>query len=183
MKPLEMIRDARVVPATFELYPDAPEALADVALDGNAAVPMRTWLQWKAEGHDLSQLGAIVQGDDDVHELKPHLAELPFVALYLPKFTDGRIYTHARRLRGIWGYQGAILAYGDVLRDQLVYLHRVGVDVFYMAEGSDLHGSLASFSLYSHFYQYNSAPAASPSANSSANSDAKSSATSADQAA
>lgn len=154
MKPHEMILDGHVVSARFELTLDAPESSADVDANGTTAVPMNTWLAWQAAGEDVSGLGAIVGGDEDVHALRPHLATLPFVALHLPKFTDGRIYSHARRLRGIWGYGGTILVFGDVLRDQLIYQNRVGINAFYMAEGSDLRGALASFSLYSHFYQY-----------------------------
>ena len=99
-------------------------------------------------------MGVILEGDDDLTPLKPLLGHIPFVSLHLPKFTDGRIYSHASRLRRLWGYPGTIVVHGDVLRDQLIYLSRSGVNGFYMREDQDVKTCLAAFSLFTEYYQY-----------------------------
>ncbi|MBT9557670.1 MAG: DUF934 domain-containing protein, partial [Myxococcales bacterium] len=49
---------------------------------------------------------------------------------------------------------GPIIAFGDVLRDQILYMSRVGINGFYMRDGQKLDESLAAFRLYSAYYQY-----------------------------
>lgn len=147
----EMILDRQVVPARFLLV---EQVEGDVALDPDTAVPQKEWLQIRAQGKTAGQLGVIVSGDEDISELEPFIQEASFVALRLPKFSDGRIYSHAFRIRTLWNYRGTMLVYGDVLRDQLLYLSRVGINAFYMRSDQDLRASLAAFSLYSEFWQY-----------------------------
>lgn len=65
--------------------------------------------------------------------LVPDLPHLRRVELEFPKFTDGRSYTLARRLREAHGYRGEVVAVGDVLRDQLLYMHRCGFSAFELA--------------------------------------------------
>ena len=139
--PGEMILEGEVLPARFDLSPESEEAL-----------PLAQWLERRAS---LEGVGVIVEGADSIDALQTLLRELPFVALHLARYTDGRIYSHARRLRELWGYQGVILVFGDVLRDQIFYMSRCGINAFYMREDQDLHASLAAFSLYSENYQYN----------------------------
>ena len=81
--------------------------------------------------------------------LKASAHSLSFVAIHFPKFADGRGYSHAKRVRAIWGYEGVIVAFGDVLRDQLFYMHQCGINAFYMREDQNLQASLAAFNLYS----------------------------------
>lgn len=149
----DMILDGKIVPRRFVLKPaltgeDVVEPAADTAIP---------WAQWQARaaaGADLTGLGVILEGDTDIRELQTHLDLLPFVALHVPKFTDGRCYSHARRLRALWGYKGTLLVFGDVLRDQLAYMARVGINAFYMRADQNLQGSLEAFSLYTDYYQY-----------------------------
>ena len=140
----EMILDKKVVPARFTPDPDAGDPL-----------PLEAWLQTRSEQGTAKTLGVLLEGDERIDALRPYLAEIPFVALHLPKWADGRIYSHARRLRELWKYDGIILAHGDVLRDQLLYMSRSGINAFYMREDQDLHASLAAFDLYTEHYQYN----------------------------
>lgn len=59
--------------------------------------------------------------------------DLPFlslVALEFPAFTDGRAYSYARLLRERHGYTGEVRAVGDVLIEQLHFMHRAGFDAF-----------------------------------------------------
>ncbi|HRE89919.1 MAG TPA: DUF934 domain-containing protein [Myxococcota bacterium] len=140
-----MILDCRLVPRRFPLT-DTP--------DPGAVVPFATWLASKARGEDLSDVGVLFPNDKDVAELAPHLAELPVVALHFPRFQDGRAYTQARKLTHLLGYRGVVLATGDVLRDQVLYMSRVGFNAFHLREDQDAAATLNAFRLYSAFYQY-----------------------------
>jgi uncharacterized protein (DUF934 family) len=119
------------------------------------AIPLSRWLSLKDSGHALTNIGVVLEGDDDISDLEAHILSIPIVALHIPKFTDGRSYSHAYRLKRVWRYTGSLLAFGDVLRDQLIYMARCGIDSFYMREDQDLEAALASFGLYDGFYQYN----------------------------
>ncbi|MCB9729905.1 MAG: DUF934 domain-containing protein [Deltaproteobacteria bacterium] len=146
-----MILDRRIAPARWSLYAGLP---SDWTASDDTAIPMQDWLRLADAGERLAGVGLIVEGDDDISPLRAHLDHLPVIALHFPRFADGRCYSHARRLRAHWGYQGRLLAFGDVLRDQLLYMSRCGIDAFYMAPGSDLSASLRAFSLYTEHYQY-----------------------------
>ena len=104
---------------------------------------------------NATDVGVIVQGPDDIAPLQPHLDAVPFIALRYPVFSDGRSYSHAYRLRKTWKYAGPLIAFGDVLRDQLLYMSRCGIDGFYLRQDQNLEACLAAFQLYSAYYQYN----------------------------
>jgi len=144
-----MILDGAVVP-TMHTIDEADDAQAAP----NTAIPMARWLALQDAGTDLAGVGVVLRGDSDLDPLKPHLDAVAFVAVHFPKFTDGRGYSHARRLRALWGYKGTILAFGDVLRDQLLYMSRCGVNAFHLRSDQDAHACLAAFDLYTRHYQY-----------------------------
>ena len=98
----------------------------------------------------------------DVLRLEPHddpaahacrLAGAARVEVNFPKFSDGRGYSIARLLRERHGYTGELRAVGDVQRDQLFYLSRVGFDAFLLREGEDAAAALAALADFSEAYQ------------------------------
>jgi uncharacterized protein (DUF934 family) len=66
---------------------------------------------------------------DDARALLPHLAGLRLIEVSFPKYRDGRGYSSAQIVRQA-GYTGELRAVGDVLIDQIVFLHRAGFDSF-----------------------------------------------------
>ena len=56
-------------------------------------------------------------------------------------------------LRERYGYQGELRAVGDVLRDQLFFLHRCGIDAFQIREDKDIEDAIESFADFSADYQ------------------------------
>ena len=54
----------------------------------------------------------------------------PVIAVDFPRFADGRGYSIGFNLRARLGFKGELRAIGDVLRDQLFYMRRVGFDAF-----------------------------------------------------
>lgn len=154
-----MILDERIVPARWRFVDELPEGAAP---EPETAIPLAAWLQRDEHGADLSRVGVRVEGWDDLAPLEARLSRVPMVALHLPKFSDGRCYSHARRLRALWGFEGPIVAFGDVLQDQIVYLWRCGVNGFQVRPDQDLRRCLRAFRLYTRFYQYNDGRGAAP---------------------
>lgn len=99
-------------------------------IEGRAIV---TLTRWRAEQPSLASTGARVgisaQPAEAIDCATDDIERLALVALAFPKFTDGRGYSTARRLRQA-GYRGEIRATGDVLLDQLPLMLRAGFDAF-----------------------------------------------------
>ncbi len=70
-----------------------------------------------------------IEVGEDARQLLPYLDRIAMVEISFPAFTDGRGYSAARVLREA-GYDGELRAQGDVLLDQIRYMHRCGFDSF-----------------------------------------------------
>jgi uncharacterized protein (DUF934 family) len=75
-------------------------------------------------------LGLILRSGENLDGLEGDLERFALIVLDIPKYTDGRSYSTARLLRERYKYAGELRASGDVLRDQIMFLHRVGFDAF-----------------------------------------------------
>ncbi len=113
--------------AAFERVPLAPA----LAQEGPAVVPFARW-RWLGspaglgisfEPHQVSE--------NDLAEL----ASAPLLVISFAKFTDGRGYSLARRLRDAHDFKGELRASGDVLLDQLDLMARCGFDSFEISHG------------------------------------------------
>jgi uncharacterized protein (DUF934 family) len=99
------------------------------------------------------RVGVRLHPADDVDELLPELLALPLLAVEFPRFTDGRGYSLGRLLRDRHGYRGELRAVGNVLRDQLFYMHRCGFDAFELQPGKSIQEALEAFGELSVRYQ------------------------------
>jgi uncharacterized protein (DUF934 family) len=90
---------------------------------------------------------------DDPARVADRLAGAARVEVNFPAFADGRGYSIARLLRERYGYRGELRAVGDVLRDQIFYLSRVGFDAFLLREDQDAEEALAALHDFSEVYQ------------------------------
>ncbi len=99
-------------------------------IGGHALVSLT---RWRAEQATLAALGVpagvIVQPTEVLDFASDDVARLAAIALAFSKFTDGRAYSTARRLREN-GYAGELRAIGDVLLDQLPLMLRAGFTTF-----------------------------------------------------
>lgn len=92
--------------------------------------------QWRDSDNAATHKGAalVLPNDVDVASFSQNqagaLAGFDAVILEFPQFKDGRAYSQARRLRTQHGFKGAIIARGDIGRDQALFMLRVGIDVF-----------------------------------------------------
>jgi uncharacterized protein (DUF934 family) len=150
-----VIRNRRVEPDGWKFIGVASaDELAQPLPAGPVAVPLAAWKERRAElARRKEPLGVWLKPDDDPHDIAGDLGVLALVAVQFPKFTDGRGYSTAFLLRERLGYRGELRAFGDVGRDQLFYLSRVGFDSFRLADHRDAEGALASFNDFTVRYQ------------------------------
>jgi uncharacterized protein (DUF934 family) len=94
-----------------------------------------------------------IEPHEDPAALAKSLASAARVEVNVPKLTDGRGYSIARLLRERLGYRGELRAVGDISRDQLFYLSRVGFDAFLLRDGEDAEEALAALNDFSEAYQ------------------------------
>ena len=106
------------------------DAAAEIPIDGRAILPLARWRAEQATLPKGVSFGVLVQPGDTLDAATDDLDALALIALAFPKFSDGRAYSTARRLRDQFGYTSEIRATGDVLLDQLPLMLRAGFDSF-----------------------------------------------------
>ncbi len=116
-----------------------------------------TLARWQAERDALlarnGRLGVRLAVDEPPELIADDLDHFQVVAYVFPVFRDGRPYTYARRLRERLGYTGEIRAVGDVLRDQLFFMHRCGINAMEIRPDRDIEDAIKAFSDFSVIYQ------------------------------
>lgn len=120
---------------------------------GRQIVPLQVWLTQKTSLAARSDIGVWFASDERPEQLKEDAARLPLIAVDFPSFADGRGYSIAFNLRTRLGYEGELRAIGDVLRDQLFYMQRVGFNAFATREDRSIEDALKGLSDFSDAYQ------------------------------
>ena len=127
---------------------------ATVAIpSGRVIVPLAVWQAQRTALASRAELGIWLPSDARPESLEDDLARFAVVAVDFPKFSDGRGYSIAYNLRARLGYQGELRAIGDVLRDQLFYMSRVGFDAFATREDRSIQDALKGLTDFSEAYQ------------------------------
>jgi uncharacterized protein (DUF934 family) len=106
---------------------------------GPVLVPLAVWQARKSElirreweqGHAL---GLWLGPKDDPAAIKGDIDDLAVIGVNFPAPNDGRGYSLAALLRGRYGFTGELRALGNIGRDQIFFLQRVGFDAFAVAE-------------------------------------------------
>jgi uncharacterized protein (DUF934 family) len=123
---------------------------------GKFIVPLSLWLVQRellAARAAAGEIGVWIAPDDRPEELKGELDKFPVIAIDFPKFTDGRGYSIAYNVRTRMGWTGELRAIGDVLRDQLFSMRRVGFNAYAVRSDRNVHDALKSLSDFSETYQ------------------------------
>lgn len=155
----KLIRNGRIVEDDWQLLRIAEGQLpAEVKVPtGKVLLPLPVWLAHSDEllqrKHHGDDLGVWLAPEDDPAALLSHLKEFAVIGIDFPVFRDGRGYSSAYLLRSRHGFQGELRAIGDVLKDQLFYLARVGFNAFAVKEGKSIEDALASLKDFSEVYQ------------------------------
>lgn len=133
---------------------DTPENLSVPA--GRAIVPLKVWLAQRETLQTRAEVGVWLGSAERAEDVQHDLDKFAVIAVDFPKFADGRGYSIAHHLRARFGYQGELRAIGDVLRDQMFYMQRVGFDAFAPRADKDIHEALKGLSDFSVTYQASS---------------------------
>ena len=124
--------------------------------EGKFIVPLGLWLVQRdvlAARTAAGEIAVWVASDERPESLKGLLEQFPLIAVDFPKFTDGRGYSIAYNLRTRLGWTGELRAIGDVLRDQLFSMQRVGFDAYSVRADRGVHDALKGLSDFSETYQ------------------------------
>lgn len=158
-----LIKNRRVVRDSWQpleggaqrwLSPREDGLLADFPEQGDVVVPLAVWTHRRAELIERhGRVGVSLDGHESPDAFVADLHRLELIAVNFAQFTDGRGYTLAHLLRTRHGYRGELRAVGDIFRDQLFYLSRVGFDAFALRDGEDAEGALAALEAFSEAYQ------------------------------
>jgi uncharacterized protein (DUF934 family) len=133
---------------------DEGQEAASVAVpDGKVIVPLAVWQAQRATLSARAQVGVWLASDERPEALKGDLDKFAVVAVDFPKFTDGRGYSIAFNLRKRLGYTGELRAIGDVLRDQLFQMQRLGFDAYATRQDRSIHDALKGLTVFSEVYQ------------------------------
>lgn len=120
---------------------------------GKVIVPLAVWTAQKATLSQRSPLGVWIASDERPETLAGELDKFAVVAVDFPKFTDGRGYSIAYNLRMRLGYTGELRAIGDVLRDQLFAMQRVGFNAYATRQDRSIEDALKGLTVFSEVYQ------------------------------
>lgn len=120
---------------TFTLVDDAAALPASTPV----IVSLKRWREHRAEVLALAVPVGVAA--DPAAILDPAVDQLDTLALIVipfAKFTDGRGYSLARRLRDEFGFRGEVRATGEVLIDQIALMLRCGFDSFVVSHAPTL---------------------------------------------
>lgn len=151
----KLIRDGKAQPDNWHLLDsDVSIETLNEMHSQNIIVPLMFWLaQPAAITNREGQTGVWLNSHELPAALAADIHAIPVIALNFPEFKDGRPFSSARELRQRMAYTGEIRAIGDVLRDQLFYMHRCGFNAFVLREDQDLEAALAAFEDFQDAYQ------------------------------
>nr|SPS05262.1 conserved protein of unknown function [Candidatus Nitrotoga fabula] len=130
---------------------ETPESVSVPA--GKVMVPLRVWQAQRSRLQDRSGLGVWLASNERPEDLKGDLDRFDVIAVDFPRFADGRGYSIAYNLRARFGFTGELRAIGDVLRDQLFYMQRVGFDAFAPRPDKNIYDALKGLTDFSETYQ------------------------------
>ncbi len=130
------------------------EALdAVVVPEGKVIVPLSVWLAQKDTLSARAELGVWIAADERFEALKGDADRFAVIAVDFPKFSDGRGYSIAYNVRKRLAYTGELRAIGDVLRDQLFSMSRVGFNAYATRQDRSIHDALKGLTVFSETYQ------------------------------
>ncbi len=124
---MALLKNGRVV---ADPYIDVSSA-EEIPADGALLVSLAQWQnQWDRLQRRPEPVGVLLESDQHPEIIADDLEQIALIALRFPSFRDGRPYSYARLLRERYGFSGELRAVGDVLLEQLHFMHRCGFDAF-----------------------------------------------------
>ena len=116
-----------------------------------------SFARWQVDEATLQtrtdKLGLRMPNTIEPKDIAADLAHFALIILNFPKFTDGRAYSQATLLRTRFHYAGELRADGNVLRDQLLFMKRVGFNSFVGGERGIKEHWAKAFGAFDVFYR------------------------------
>lgn len=117
-------------------------------------VHLSLWQDHKEElKASQKEVGVWLDSEDDPYDLANDAVELPLIAVNFPVFRDGRAFSSAAILRERLSFKGELRAIGDVLRDQVFYMKKCGINSFEVGDSLDADDLLKAFADFKDSYQ------------------------------
>ena len=149
---MQLIKDKKIVEDNWITLPS--EATVSDISEGDVILPLALWNEAKGNLKNRNgKLGVALTAEENIEDILSDLDRLELIALEFPMFKNGRHYSSARLLRDRYNFEGEIRAYGDVNRDQLYYMTRVGFNTFRLNSDADIEQALSGFNDFSVQYQ------------------------------
>jgi len=132
---------------------------------GPVLVPLSVWQARRAElihreyEHGWP-LGVWLADEQDPETIRHDIDDFTVIGLAFDRFSDGKSYATARRLREQYGYQGELRAIGDVPQERLSYQQQVGLDAFAVRANQKINTVLTGLTGSDHAGQTRRQPAA-----------------------
>jgi len=147
---MPLVKDKQIIEDRWTHVADGEDIPTDTAVIVSAD-------RWRADRESLvhrnGETGVRLRNDQSPEDVAEDLHRFGVVALEFPAFKDGRAYTQARLLRERYRFDGEIRAFGDVLRDQLLFMQRCGIDAFEIRKQADAEAFETAVNEISVFYQ------------------------------
>jgi uncharacterized protein (DUF934 family) len=154
MSERRIIRDGAVVTDDWTIVAISDDNALPLPNLSKLIVPLQVWQQHRFELLARGEpLGVWLRGEDDPLALADDVQLFSVIAVNFAAFKDGRGYSSAYLIRDRLQYRGELRAIGDVLRDQLFYLKRVGFNAFQVREDRNIEEALKGLSDFSDVYQ------------------------------
>ncbi|MFZ6642725.1 DUF934 domain-containing protein [Undibacterium sp. TC4M20W] len=151
----EIIKDKAIVSDDWTVLRltenETPDAISVPA--GKVIIPLKVWLLQRESLLNRTDIAVWFSSDEQAKELKEDIGRFKLLAVDFPKFADGRGYSIAYNLRSRLNFTGELRAIGDVLRDQLFYMQRVGFNAFATREDKNIHDAIKGLTDFSEKYQ------------------------------
>jgi uncharacterized protein (DUF934 family) len=150
----KLIKDGAIINDIWTLIAK-PEADAIVDLTASHIIlPLQVWMENKSHLQTRTDVGVWLDSDETADLIGEDAQSLPLIAVNFPLFMDGRAFSTARLLRERYGFKGELRAIGNLIRDQLCYLRRCGVNAFAFANPDiNLEEAVKSLNDFSEYYQ------------------------------
>nr|WP_315469330.1 DUF934 domain-containing protein [uncultured Undibacterium sp.] len=155
----KIIKDRAIIEDDWEILQLSEDDTADAieVPEGKVIVPLKVWQLQRDKliqrAKDSAEIAVWFSSNEQAKELQSDLPLFNLLAVDFPKFADGRGYSIAYNLRTRFSYSGELRAIGDVLRDQLFYMQRVGFNSFAVRADKNIHDAIKGLTDFSEKYQ------------------------------
>ena len=145
---------------TGEAYPTSEQIEKTVIpASGNIILPLQVYAKNKArlaERLNKGEIGIWLLTHEEIEKYiasEEEINQFSIIAIKTEKFADGRIFSIAARIRNKFRFTHDLRAIGDVLKDQLYFLKRVGFSSYVIREDRNTREALEALYDFSDPYQ------------------------------